>query len=464
MGFVLYAYPWGVEGTALEHEAGPDEWQLEVLNDIKRGVLEKWPAIMEAVASGHGIGKSALIAWIIQWFLSTRSHPQVVVTANTASQLASKTWRELAKWHKLSINGHWFTWTATKFYLRDHPETWFASALTWNKDKAEAFAGTHERDVLLIYDEASMIDDAIWEVSDGAMSTKGAIWIAFGNPTRNTGRFHACFHRLRHRWRTRQIDSRTCKMADKAWADRLIEDFGDDSDYVRVRVKGIFPRASSAQFIGSDLVEAARGRHISEDSYRHAPKILMLDVARHGDDQSVILRRQGLACTGLRKLRVGDTMTLAGLLAQEIEDYKPDAVFVDATGIGWGVVDRLRQLGHSVIAVQTGEGAIDSKAHFNLRAEMWSKMRDWLKEGGCLPDDQELCDDLTGPMYSFDAKERVALERKEDMKRRGLASPDCADALALSFAQAVAVKPSPGSLEYALEQRRSAYDPLEHLS
>ncbi|MFH1091634.1 MAG: terminase, partial [Pseudomonadota bacterium] len=288
LGFVHYVFPWG-EG-ALEGHAGPDSWQEDVLNELGRGSAGT-AALRLAVASGHGIGKTALIAWITLWFISTRAHPQIVVTANTKPQLETKTWRELAKWHKLALNHDWFEWTSTKFYLQEHPETWFAAAIPWSKERPEAFQGAHERHVLMIYDEGSAIDQAIWEATEGAMTTPGAVWVVFGNPTRNTGAFRQCFGRQRHRWITRQIDSRTAKMADKAQIQRWIEDYGEDSDFVRVRVKGEFPRAASNQSIPSDLVEAAAGKSLSPEVYSRAPRTLGVDVARFGDDQTVIVRR-----------------------------------------------------------------------------------------------------------------------------------------------------------------------------
>ncbi|MEW5722530.1 MAG: terminase [Thermodesulfobacteriota bacterium] len=451
-GFVRYAFEWG--RGRLVAEEGPDKWQEEVLLELGRASVRAAPlglpadglgpakpggaaATQIAVASGHGVGKTALIAWIILWFMSTRAHPQIVVTANTRVQLETKTWRELAKWHKLSINAHWFEWTASRFYNVEHRDTWFASAIPWNRERPEAFAGTHERDVLVVFDEGSRIPDEIWEVTEGAMTQPGAFWVVFGNPTQNTGRFAQCFKRLRHRWSTRQIDARACKMANQDQISQWLEDYGEDSDFVRVRVRGLFPRAATNQLIALDLVEAAAGRSLHPASQLHAAKVLGVDVARYGEDQSVLVRRQGLAATGLKKFRGLDTMTLAGLAAGEIEAWRPDAVFIDEVGIGAGVVDRLLQLGFQVIPVNGGARALDDNRYHNLRAEMWDKMRAWLEGGASIPDDQELKDDLIGPEYYFDQRERIQLEKKEDMKRRGLASPDCADALALTFARPV---------------------------
>ena len=435
LGFVRFAFPWG-QGPLLGEE-GPDTWQSEVLRRIgKHSASRPTEAFRFAVASGHGIGKTALTAWIVLWFISTRTTPQIVVTANTKSQLDSKTWRELSKWHKLAVNREWFDWTRTAFYLESEPETWCAHCLAWSKERAEAFAGTHEDNVLVLYDEASAIDDIIWETTEGAMTTPGAYWLAFGNPTRNTGRFKECFGRYKHRWHTMQIDSRTAKRAAKEQLEQWVQDYGEDSDFVRVRVKGQFPRTGSIQFIGNDLVEDARMRQ-AEQSWVMAPKVLGVDVARHGDDQSVILMRQGLKVVEIDRLRVDDTVQLAGHIGQAIEKHKPQSTFIDATGIGWGVVDQLRALGHQVVAVQTGEKAVAEQRFLNLRAEIWDRMRMWLKEGGDILDDQELVDDLTGPEYGFDNRNRIQLEKKQDMKARGLASPDSADALALTFTMPV---------------------------
>ena len=428
LAFARGVYP------ALSAVGGPDKWQADVLSEIGALSRDTQSSVRLAVASGHGIGKTALVAWVIHWFLSTRPHPQVVVTANTRQQLEQKTWRELAKWHKASVHADMFEWTATKFYLKKHPETWFASATAWSADRSEAFAGTHEKHVLMIFDEASLIDDSIWEVTEGAMTTPGAIWLALGNPTRNTGRFAECFGRFRHRWSTRQIDSREAKMANRAQIEQWISDYGEDSDFVRVRVRGVFPRASSMQFVARDMADAAARRKIAQNDVRYAPVVIGVDVARFGDDASVIYVRQGLATLAVRTYREVDTITLGNLVARAEKEFGADAVFVDVVGIGAGVVDYLRRLGRDPIGVNAGERAEDNAQFANLRAEMWERMRGWLKAGGAIPDDPALIADLTGPEYGFDARDRLQMEKKEDMKRRGLASPDKADALAHTFA------------------------------
>lgn len=436
LGFVRFVIPWGEPGP-LEHQTGPDVWQEKILKEIGEQLkADKDEAVNIATTSGHGIGKSALVAWLILWFISTRPHPQIVVTANTREQLLKKTFRELAVWHKKAIHSHWFKWTATKFYHVDHPETWFAAAVPWSAENPEAFAGTHAEHVLVIFDEASGIDDIIWEVTEGAMTTKGAAWLAFGNPTRNSGRFRECFGRFQHRWTTYRVDSRTAKMAtNKTQIEQWIADYGEDSDFVRIRVKGEFPRAGNTQFIPGDLVERAVRNNPPENPL--ATKVLSVDVARFGDDQTVFCMRAGSVVLPLRKFRELDTMQVASLVAECINDWEPDCTFVDGGGLGAGVVDRLRQLNYRVIDVQAGSSPDDKEKYANKRAEMWGRMRDWLKGDVKIPDDDGLKSALIGSEYGYTTKMAIQLEKKEDMKKRGLASPDEGDALAMGFAEPV---------------------------
>lgn len=435
LGYVMYAFPWGEPGSILEEHDGPDQWQkdqmLRVAEKIKTDPLG---TIREATASGHGIGKSAEVAWIILWAMSTRPNLNGVVTANTMAQLNTKTWRELALWHKRAINAHWFKWTATRFSHVDHAETWFVSAAPNTESNSEAFAGLHGTHSLIIYDEASAIPDAIWEVSEGAMTDPRAMWFVFGNPTKNTGRFRNCFANDA-RWTTRQIDSRTCKMTNKKEIAEQIAEYGEDSDFARVRVKGQFPRAGSLQFISGELVDTCMVFELPYEAYYHLPIVLSVDVARYGDDKTVLCARQGRKILELRKFRELDTMQVATVVADAIREFRPAVVFVDEVGIGAGVVDRLRHLGHTIIGVNAGAKPDDDATYYNKRAEMWDRMRQWLRDGASIPNDTELRNAMIGVEYGFDDKERIRLERKKDMKDRGLDSPDEGDAIAYSFAE-----------------------------
>lgn len=467
LGFVLYAFPWG-EGELSELD-GPQPWQCDELNGIGDALRSgaslidaTQKAIRRAIASGHGIGKSAFVSWIILWSICTCKDTRGVVTANTEAQLKGKTWAELAKWHRLCLCGHWFDLTATALIskLPGHDKTWRIDMVPWSERNTEAFAGLHNKGsrVLLIFDEASAIPDIIWEVSEGALTDDDTeiIWVVCGNPTRNTGRFRECFGRFRHRWNTIQVDSRNVSITNKAQIQEWVDDYGEDSDFVRVRVRGVFPRAGSNQLIGGDLVEAACGKTLRPEVYASAPKILGVDVARFGDDQSVISMRQGLACFPMQTFRGLDLMTFAGIVAQTIDRESPDGVFIDQTGIGAGVVDRLRQLGHrSVVGIDFGGKAMSEHLYANKRSEMWCLMRDWLLSGGAIPPDDELKDDLCAPEYGFSGdRGQILLEKKSDMKKRGLASPDRGDALALTFAAPVHKSRSQGLVFAASQQAR----------
>lgn len=433
MAYVRFAFPWGEPGE-LADMAGPDTWQRVLGEELGKQVAVG-NSVRMATSSGHGVGKSALVSWLILWFMSTRPHPQIIVMANTREQLLKKTFRELAVWHKRAINKHWFTWTATKFYHNDHPETWFATAASWSKDHTEAAAGTHATHVMTIFDEASGIDDTVWETLEGAQTTDATVWLAFGNPTRNTGRFRECFGRYQHRWTTYKVDSRQAKMTNKKQLQEWVDDYGEDSDFVRVRVRGEFPRAGSTQFIDLETVEAAVKRTVADQP--NAPRILSVDVARFGDDQTVLCFRLGRTVLPLQKYRGLDTMQVAARTAEAIDEWHPDAVFVDGTGVGAGVVDRLRSLNYTVFDVLGSARADDPQKFANKRAECWGRMKEWLGSECSLPRDDGLRDALIGVEYGYNMGMAIQLEKKADMKARGLASPDEADALALGFAEPV---------------------------
>lgn len=448
---VMYGFPWGVKGGPLEDREGPEDWQREHLQEIGRKLkANPHMPIREAIASGHGIGKSADIGMVLWWAMSTFEDTRCNVTAGTDTQLRTKTAPEVGKWFRMAVNAHWFVITATAIYAADvhHEKNWRIDFIPWNEKNPEAVAGLHNQGkrIVLVYDEASQIPEIIWQTSEGALTDANTeiLWLTRGNPTRNTGAFRECFGRQRHRWYNRKIDSRTVSFTNKEQIQQWVEDYGEDSDFVRVRVKGEFPRAGSMQFIPSDLVDAAMSR--DPQSHAFEPLIMGVDVARFGDDQTVIAFRRGrdAATVTWHKYRSIDTMTLASEVARLMDQEKTDACFVDGVGIGAGVVDRLRQMGRQVFDVQSGgkpSGFLTGEPYRvkNKRAEMWCALRNWLPLGA-LPDDPELEADLTGLEYGYDADNAIQLERKDDMKKRGLGSPDSADALALTFAELVAPK------------------------
>ena len=464
LGFVMFLFPWGEPNTSLAEETGPDQWQIEELNDL--GVhLRQTPhePFRSATASGHGIGKSAETSWIILWSTMTMVDARGVVTANSDTQLRTKTWAELAKWWELACSTHpmlrsLFTLTATAFYQNDREKTWRCDAIPNNPRNPAAFAGMHNagKRVTIVVDEASEIEDPIWETIEGALTDKETeiMLLAYGNPTKNVGRFkEVVVGRFRHMWRHKQIDSRKVKRTNKTLLESWVDAWGVTSDFVKVRVLGQFPSVGSMQLIGTELVAKARTREavtIPSD-----PLVVGVDVARYGDDASVLQPRRGRDARTLprKEWRGIDTMSLASEIAAWANQYRPDAIFVDVGGVGAGVFDRLIQLRvRNVYPINFGsKGGVSSMNGVeartaNKRASMYVDMREWLALGA-ISDDADLEADLTGVEYGYTADGAIQLEKKEHMKARGLASPDKADALALTFAHSIAPRAVAGSAE-----------------
>ncbi|MDH4466164.1 MAG: terminase [Acidovorax sp.] len=495
LDFVLFAFDWSVDRSLrlvrlpdeyrvqYDSDHGPDLWACDLLDGIGQEVRARAfdgtravEAIRAAVSSGHGIGKSAITSWLVLWIMTTRPNARGVVTANTSAQLESKTWAEVGKWLKRSVFADWFDITSGKGAMRltakSFAESWRCDAQTCREENSESFAGLHAADStpFYIFDEASAIPAKIWEVGEGGMTDGEPMWFAFGNPTRTGTRFHGCFHGQRHRWITRRVDSTSCQITNKTQIDQWAQDYGKDSDFFKVRVLGEFPSQSSLQFIGRDLVVDAATRDLP--SARGEAIVIGCDIARFGDDSTVLYFRQGRDARTYPpiKLKGADTMQVASRIAEQANLYRQAGnrvvVAVDGGGVGGGVIDRLRAIGHEVEEVQFGSRALDPRRYAQRRSELWGLLKDWLKVGA-IANDQELLDDLTGPEFGFTSTEQVQLERKADMKARGLSSPDIADALAITMA---VVPPLPG--EDALPRGRYNdrdrlavldYDPMAYL-
>jgi hypothetical protein len=474
--FVRYAFPWAEPGTELATSEGPEPWQVDLLSAIRDGLLTPERAIQQAIASGHGIGKSAFVSWLILWGISTFEDTRGVVTANTETQLKTKTWAELAKWYRMFIGRELFKMTATAIFSVDpaHERTWRIDMVRWSEHNPEAFAGLHNQGkrILVVFDEASAIHDVIWETTEGALTDRDTqiIWFVAGNPTKNTGRFRGCFDGPQARfWQTRAIDSRTVSFTNKEQIARWIEAYGEDSDFARVRVKGMFPRAGSMQFISSEIVAEAALREVYVDKYD--PLIMGVDVARFGDDSSVIRFRKGRDSRTMASIRLHgvDTQAVAARVAEEYLRYRVDAVFVDGGGVGGGVVDRLRALRVPCFDVQFGAKSDrtdpdEPNSKFaNKRAEMYGMMRSWLKNGA-IENDDTIKAQFAAVEYGFNQRDEIQLESKADLKRRVGYSPDDADALALTFAYPVAASLGAGGPWAQFEETvKAEYDPLEYL-
>lgn len=447
--------------------AKPDPHQRDILNSIA-----KYP--MTSVRSGHGIGKSAVESWAIIWFLSTRPFPKIPCTAPTQHQLWDILWAEVAKWLRSNpVLSNDLIWTREKVYMRGYAEEWFAVART--ASKPDALQGFHADNVLYIIDEASGVRDDIFEPVLGALSTEGARLMMCGNPTKITGFFYNSHHKDRAQYKTIHVDGRDSSRVDDRFIKTVVEMFGEDSDVFRVRVAGEFPRALPDSFIPMEWAEKA-----SEGEAPVLEKVLRvdigIDVARFGDDSSVfspVLDRKVQEAPEV--YHHNDTMELAGKAVQAVRRYAKAhewaaiKVKVDCDGLGVGVYDRLNEQRESIIeAVETeraerykdlepydpsipppfdlqivechfgGEGGTisddDPIEYHNSTGLMWGAVREALRTGAIhLWYDDKQISQLSNRRYAVNSSGRIELERKESMKKRGLSSPDMADALALAL-------------------------------
>ena len=455
LAFVLYVFPWGKAGTPLEHFAGPRKWQREVLQEIAEHIKSNngkvdFDTFRMATSSGRGIGKSALVSWLVLWMLTTRIGSTTIVSANSEAQLRSVTWAEITKWLSMAMNSHWFEVSATRVMpakwltelverdLKLGTRYWGVEGRLWSAENPDSYAGVHNfSGVMLVFDEASGIDDSIWSVAAGFFTenTPNRFWLAFSNPRRNSGYFYETFHAKRDFWRNKIVDARTVENTDKNVYQQIIDEYGADSSQAHVEVYGQFPSASDDQFIPAHVVDDAMAREKYKDLT--APIVIGVDPARFGSDSTVIAVRQGRDIIEIKKHKGDDTMETVGRIIEAIEEYKPALINIDEGGLGAGVVDRLKEQRYKIRGVNFANKAKNPMMYGNKRAEMWGDMREWLKSAS-IPKDRYLKTDLISPLMKPDSKGAIFLESKKDMKMRGLASPDAADAIALTFAYPVA--------------------------
>jgi phage terminase large subunit len=429
-------------------EAEPDDWQKEVLMDIAG-----YPRV--SVRSGQGVGKTALEAWVVIWFLMCRPNPKVICTAPTRAQLTDVLWAEIGKWLEKSKVKNILKWTKTKVYMIGREERWFATMRT--ATRAENMQGFHEDYMLFIVDEASGIADPIMEAILGTLSGEENKLLMCGNPTRTSGVFYDSHNKDREHYRIHKVSSLDSKRTNKQNIEMLIRKYGEDSDVVRVRVYGEFPRSEPNTYIALELVETATEYNIAPIGNK---LYLGVDVARFGDDETVIAPRIGMKCFDLQVYRKKDTMETTGYVLATAREYMEKypqlvevVINVDDDGLGGGVTDRLKEviyeqgLPYEVNPVKNGssaENADDNEHYADLGTENWARVRNILHEHFSnvingkepivqLPNDQKLISQLSTRKYRMDSKGRIKLESKDDMKKRGLDSPDRADAVVLSF-------------------------------
>lgn len=453
-----FAFPWG-EGELAGQQ--PRAWFLELCGRLSKKLrapcADPWRLIAEAVASGNGIGKSAGVAQLILWAMSTFRETRGLVTANTGQQLFGRTWPELVKWHALCLCGHWFEVGARRIFHRDYPQTWFLDAVTWDEHNAQAFAGLHNRGKrqIILFDEASEIPDIIWEKADLTMSDPGTelLWFAFGNPTFSGGRFRKCWTKHRQLWGTANVDSRSIGGEQLARAEHVAQTYGEDSPQFAYGVKGEFVEGDAWQLIASEWLYAMLNTDKTGDG--SAPKLrVSVDVADGGEDDTVITVAQHYG-------------SYVRVLAQRAFSFKPalaviesadaaermfnewggdkfnDDIVVDSLGVGAGTAGTLMRRGYRVVRYVGGEASAAPARWRNRRVQSYMVARDAIRDGsivaapGAFGDAREWAE-FEKQALSVRSKPgneaREDLVTREEMRRNGVKSPDRMDSLVMQFA------------------------------
>lgn len=425
----------------------PDKWQQEALMDLAEN-----PKV--AIKSGQGVGKTGMEAVALLWFLTCFPYPRVVATAPTKQQLHDVLWSEVSKWQERSpLLREVLKWTKTYIYMKGHEKRWFATART--ATKPENMQGFHEDNMLFIIDEASGVADPIMEAILGTLSGGNNKMLMCGNPTRTTGTFYDAFHSSRWLYKCYTVNSEDSLRTNKQSIDALRKKYGYDSNVYRVRVRGEFPKQEDDVFISLELIEqAVRTEPPGEEDIRKVA--IGVDVARFGSDETVIALaicgKISTKCELKEKYQGHDLMTTVGKVVQKyrwIRDTFPDytgniMVNIDDCGVGGGVTDRLREVREEeelyymdINPVNAAERVPDEEAYKNydnLTTYMWAQIREMMSGGALsLDNDDELAAQLSSRKYRLSSRGKIILESKDDMKKRGLDSPDRADAVALSL-------------------------------
>lgn len=433
-------HPW-VPGTERPEKApaGPELWQGNFLKDVGAAVHEGKRRF--SVRAGHGVGKTTVESWLILWFVLFWRPLKMPITANSQDQLRDVVWAEVAHWWRelpeflknlIEIN-------AERISIKADPEGSFAVARTARPEKPEALQGFHSDNLVFMIEEASGIDDVIFEVAGGALSTEDAWVFMFANPTRTSGYFFRSHHQNRENWRCYHVPCSHSYRVSPNYASDQEREYGVDSNVYRVRVQGNFPLSEDDAVIPLGLVEAAVGRNVGISDV--ASIVWGLDVARFGDDTTALAIRRGNALLApVKEWKKFDNMQVAGVVAKLYSEtpihLRPAAINIDVIGLGAGVVDRLRELGLPARGINVGEAAASDPQRFmRLRDELWFKARDWFDAKDCLiPRDDGLISELVQPKYKIESSGKIKVESKDDMKKRGVKSPNRADAFCLTFA------------------------------
>lgn len=451
----------------------PDPWQVEGLRAFPHNQRI-------ALKASKGCGKTTFDAWCLLNFLTTRPFPKIAATSISGDNLADGLWAETAKWMERNRHSSYpfiaegYTWNKTRIFCNDHPENWFCSARSWSKSadssqQANTLAGLHADYILFIIDESGGIPDAVMSAAEAALASGiETKLLQSGNPTHLSGGLYRACTSERDLWYVISITSdpddpnRTTRVS-KEWANEQISKWGRSNPWVLVNVFGQFPPSSLNSLLGVEEVEAAMKRRVEITDYEYSQKRLGVDVARFGDDRTVIFPRQGLMGFKPVVMRDARSNEIAARILQAKQKWNSEVEFIDGSGgFGSGVVDSMIQAGHSPYEIHFSGKAIDTR-YVNKRAEMWFNMSEWVKRGGCLPQDTDLIKELTAPTYTLH-NGKLLIEPKDQIKERLGYSTDVSDALALTFA--LPDMPASNSLEGMKADRGKLlydYDPLDNL-
>ncbi len=352
-----------------------------------------------------------------------------------------------------------FRLTTERLEWADAPRESFAVARTARSDKPEALQGFHCENLLFVIDEASGVDEQIFQVAEGSLSGEHARVLMLANPTRTQGYFYDSHHRLRHRWHTMRVSHADSPRVSDAYIEDMAAKYGSDSNVYRVRCLGDFPTSDDSAVVPMQLAESATMRDVAP----HGDIAWGLDVARFGDDRTALAKRTSNALLEpIKWWRGKDLMETCGLVVAEYDatpqDNQPTGIYVDSIGLGAGVVDRLRERGLPVIGVNVAESPAVKEQYLRLRDELWWSMREWFEARDVrMPRDEELIGELCMPTYKLTSAGKIQVESKSDMKARGIASPDLADSLMLTFHHRYAHLRRAYARSYRRDTRRSQH-------
>ena len=421
---------WFVENVV---GAKPELYQAEVLKAIGTEDRVAW-------RSGHGVGKTACAAWAVLWFFFTHPSSKIITTATSWRQVIRQLWPEIHLWRKranlemIGLDHNAYEYMNLMLRMDDD---WFATGEA--SDVPEKMEGFHADYLFFVIDEGKSVPDKTYESIEGALATPNAKQLIISTPPpQMAGYFYDVFTSKRKNYKTFHTSAVDSPRVSQDWVnDRRLE-WGKDSPIYQTRVLGEFAESSDDTLIPLKWVEQAVGRKLETEG----DKVLGVDVARFGDNKTVFALRRGAILDNLLSTGKEDTMQTAGRVRNFIKGQKPDKVKIDVVGVGGGVVDRLIELGEAVDGVNVGEKAGDKERFVNLRAEIFWGLRERFREGDIsIPDDEELIGQLSNIKYKFDSRGRTKIESKEEMQKRGLKSPDKADAVALAFSGVTGIRP-----------------------